>query len=196
MLEHERLMDIRSKVAPIQGWVSDEAGMNLYRLVKHFAPTGYVIEVGSWRGRSTTWLGHGVKDRGEGHVYAVDTWKGSPEHQEILRTYFPDVFGEFQTNMNKVGLSSYITPMQGDSRTMWRHYPPERQAGLLFIDGDHDYENVKQDFMNWMPFVAKGGFIVFDDVPCWPGPTAFVQHISIPHRFVGSNWNNYMIQKL
>jgi len=34
---------------------------------------------------------------------------------------------------------------------------------LLFIDGDHRYKGVVADWKNYEPFVARGGFIVFDD---------------------------------
>jgi predicted O-methyltransferase YrrM len=34
----------------------------------------------------------------------------------------------------------------------------------LFIDGDHTYNGVKADFENYLPFVAKGGMVVFHDI--------------------------------
>jgi predicted O-methyltransferase YrrM len=34
---------------------------------------------------------------------------------------------------------------------------------ILFIDGDHSYQAVLDDFNNFNIFVSKGGFIVFDD---------------------------------
>ena len=34
---------------------------------------------------------------------------------------------------------------------------------LLFIDGNHSYKMVIADFLNFSPFVNKGGFIIFDD---------------------------------
>ena len=34
---------------------------------------------------------------------------------------------------------------------------------LLFIDGDHSYKGVINDFKNYFPLVNKGGYIVFDD---------------------------------
>ena len=37
------------------------------------------------------------------------------------------------------------------------------QIDLLFIDGDHRYDAVLSDFHLFAPFVASGGFIVFDD---------------------------------
>jgi predicted O-methyltransferase YrrM len=35
---------------------------------------------------------------------------------------------------------------------------------LLFIDGDHNYDAVKEDFYKFMPLVKRGGYIVFDDL--------------------------------
>ncbi len=34
---------------------------------------------------------------------------------------------------------------------------------MLFIDGDHSYRGVKNDFYNFEKYVNKGGFIIFDD---------------------------------
>ena len=36
-------------------------------------------------------------------------------------------------------------------------------VGLLWIDGDHSYEGVKRDFKCWLPHVAEGACIAFDD---------------------------------
>lgn len=35
---------------------------------------------------------------------------------------------------------------------------------MLFIDGDHTYEGVKQDFQMFSPFVSSGGLVVFHDI--------------------------------
>jgi predicted O-methyltransferase YrrM len=35
---------------------------------------------------------------------------------------------------------------------------------FLFIDGDHMYKGVKQDFEMYAPLVKKGGIIAFDDI--------------------------------
>ena len=34
---------------------------------------------------------------------------------------------------------------------------------ILFIDGDHSYQGVLDDFNNFNEFISRGGFIVFDD---------------------------------
>jgi predicted O-methyltransferase YrrM len=67
--------------------------------VRFRAPTPIIVEFGSWKGRSTIWLASGVKDRGEGRVYAVDTWEGSPgeeAHRDLLKGFGPDqLYEEF-----------------------------------------------------------------------------------------------------
>ncbi len=39
----------------------------------------------------------------------------------------------------------------------------KKPIDLLFIDGDHTYDAVKKDFEDWLPFVKKGGHILFHD---------------------------------
>ena len=39
----------------------------------------------------------------------------------------------------------------------------DRKIDLLFIDGDHSYNGIKSDFINYTPFLRKGGIIVIDD---------------------------------
>ena len=62
----------------------------------------------------------------------------------------------------------------------------ESAINVLFIDGDHTYDAVKQDFEQWLPFVHSEGYILFHDSNIlpntpdgkynrgWPGPSRFV----------------------
>jgi predicted O-methyltransferase YrrM len=42
---------------------------------------------------------------------------------------------------------------------------------VLFIDGDHTYEGVKQDFRCYSPLVRKGGIVAFHDIAEHPKET-------------------------
>jgi hypothetical protein len=66
---------------------------------------------------------------------------------------------------------------------------------LLYIDADHIYESVREDFYNWAPHVAEGGYIVFDDVPSWPGPTQLVAELPADFEYVYMGWNHYIARK-
>ncbi len=39
-----------------------------------------------------------------------------------------------------------------------------KKVDLLFIDGDHSYDGVKNDFLNYRQFVAEDGIIAFHDI--------------------------------
>ena len=41
---------------------------------------------------------------------------------------------------------------------------------MLFIDGNHNFQAVLNDFNKFFKYVKKGGFIVFDDLH-QPGPS-------------------------
>jgi predicted O-methyltransferase YrrM len=51
---------------------------------------------------------------------------------------------------------------------------------LLFIDGDHSYEGVKQDFEMYSPFVKEGGIVAFHDI---------LDHPAHPDAQVGRFWS-------
>lgn len=69
-----------------------------------------------------------------------------------------------------------------------------REIDYLFIDGDHTYEGVKQDFEMYSPFVRKGGLIAFHDIVIHPGSTdvATLWHElkhQYDHREYVNDWN-------
>jgi len=41
--------------------------------------------------------------------------------------------------------------------------PTFTTAHLVFVDGDHDYEGVRRDIRNWIPYIPIGGIIAFHD---------------------------------
>jgi hypothetical protein len=59
----------------------------------------------------------------------------------------------------------------------------DKPVELLFIDGDHDYEAVREDFELWFPHLINGGTIaIHDSTAClrhgligWPGPRKVVK---------------------
>lgn len=41
---------------------------------------------------------------------------------------------------------------------------PTKGVDLLFIDGDHSYEGVKEDYLTYAPLVRPGGLVAFHDI--------------------------------
>ena len=89
-----------------------------------------------------------------GHVYCLDNcfkWEG----------------GHYQVYAN-TPLEKFVTEIEGNT-----HHPAfiekvftklNGQVDFMFIDGDHSYEGVKQDFWNYLPLLKEGGYVAFHDI--------------------------------
>lgn len=73
------------------------------------------------------------------------------------------VFEGFMSNVNRRGLADVVRPHRGTARTFAAQAPSGFQCRLLFLDGDHSYDAVLEDFHLLTPFVVPGGWICFDD---------------------------------
>ena len=60
----------------------------------------------------------------------------------------------------QVVLSSEVNLIEADSHTFDFTFSA---YGLIFIDGDHSYAGVKADIENILPFLEKGGTVIFHD---------------------------------
>jgi predicted O-methyltransferase YrrM len=194
-----RLAEIGPAINAIDGWLEPNDGGVLYQLARFIAPQASVVELGSWKGRSTAWLAHGLRDRGAGRVVAVDTWAGTsnePEHAKLLAGYGPDqLFEEFRANLRGLGLEAQVEPWRMTTLEAARRWDRGTSIGLLHIDADHAYEGVRADFEHWAPHVVRGGLVVFDDVPTWPGPTRLVTELPRWFRFYAATANQSVFIK-
>jgi predicted O-methyltransferase YrrM len=170
ILAVSEFLGLARRFAAIEGWISDIEGYVLYRLARDGEGEGAIVEIGSWMGKSTAWLAAGSMARGREPVHAVDTFEGSPEHQDtaVLREE-GTTYRRFSENLARVGVFEHVAPRVArslDAAAGWDGQP----IRLLFIDGDHSYAAVKADLEAWLPSVTPGGYVVFDDViEAFPG---------------------------
>jgi len=154
-----------------------------------------IVELGSWKGKSTAWLASGSRVGQGAHVYAVDHWVGSSEHQHLFWEPGATTFPEFESNMEWLGLGDIVTPITGKTAEVAKTW--DKDVGLLFIDAAHDYESVKADFLAWSPFVVAGGWVVFHDAG-FPGPSRVIkEYIEASDLWGGRNpYPPFSVQKL
>jgi predicted O-methyltransferase YrrM len=151
--------DVRPLATSIEGWLSDEQGCALFRAAAATTGKGHIVEIGSWKGRSTTWLAAGGRLAGT-KVFAVDPHVGSHEDSSAA------TLAEFRNNLARVGIADHVEPLVMTSSEAARVV--EGGVELLFIDGDHSYDAVRRDADVWLPRLVEGGVVMFHDV----GPTA------------------------
>lgn len=160
--QRREIEEIKELVKGIDGKhsVSDREGEVLYNAAKNCTGKGVIIEIGSWKGRSTIWLGKGSKAGNKVTVYAIDPHSGSPIHRQIYGKVW--TFEEFNKNIKTANVDDVVIPMVKTSEEVekdWDDLPVE----LLWIDGNHEYKFVKLDFDKWFPHLIDRGIIAFHD---------------------------------
>lgn len=149
-------------VSGVSGWTSEVELDLLYQYASQV--TGAIVEIGSWQGRSTIALAQGAKISGQ-KVYAIDTFHGgenTPELEKYFTKENPDnILQKFQVNIQRSGLEDYVIVKRGLSNEIIKQWT--EPIGMIFIDGDHSYQAVKQDINDWMPFLEIGGIAAFHD---------------------------------
>jgi predicted O-methyltransferase YrrM len=161
----------------VEGFLLDIQGFMLMLLAEHGPGMGAIVEIGSFKGKSTCWLARGAKNALREKVYAIDHFAGSPEHLPGMPIEDRDIaatgstFEVFQRNVAQMDLADFIVPIVSSSSDAARAW--ESPIRLLFIDADHSYEASKLDFDLWSPYVIPGGLVAFHDIGEWDGVTEF-----------------------
>jgi hypothetical protein len=143
----------------VDGYLGRREGAYLYSLAKLTAGKGDVVEIGSFKGKSTIWLANGRKANPGEKIFAVDPHKYGTEQ-------------EFRQNIMAAGVDDVIIPIvkpSAEAVLTW-----SRSIGLLWIDGGHSYDEVRTDFISWEPFVSDGGVIALHDTYSWEGVRVLV----------------------
>lgn len=124
-----------------------------------------IAEIGCWRGRTTRVL----CDNTPGKVTAIDTWLGSPGlEDEILfmesATSDPDwLYHEFQRNLSGATNLEIVRKSSLVAANYFAVDESGRTFDFIFIDGLHDYENVKKDISSWLTLLDVGGIMAGHD---------------------------------
>jgi len=126
---------------------------------------GVVVEVGSYRGRSMSFLADGAK-AGEVPVYCVDPWTFADLTGPEVDQEDDNVEAAFLTALaaNGHGLVTQLRGLSMDVLATWSRGP----VGLLFIDGAHDTPSVRADLDGWTAHVPVGGTVVMHDMNYGP----------------------------
>lgn len=146
---------VKEKLAGVEGWLTDEEGEALYSLARACSGRGSIVEIGSFKGRSTICLAMGAKAGRNVRVFAVDTHWG-PRLEE------------FEENIRRAGVDDVVEPVAGLSQEVALDF--DEPVELLFIDGAHDYDSVKLDFERWVPKLVEGGVVAMHDTTWDEGP--------------------------
>jgi predicted O-methyltransferase YrrM len=139
-----------------------------------------IVEVGSYQGRS----GRAWADNALGIVFCVDIWRDGGEPN-----FYSNLSDVLESKVHKVKMPSQV------AANMFQN------AGItfdcIFIDADHDYNNIYADILAWMPLLRPGGIICGHDFqPSFPGVMQAVQELIPKFSIVGGSiWTTEKTKK-
>ena len=112
------------------------------------------LEIGSFEGRSTIFVAESLI---KANLYIVDTFKGSDEHNKID---FNLVYKNFKDNTKY--FSKRLTISRMSSKKFFKIN--KNKFNLIYIDGSHFSDDVKNDFNNSLKIANKDCIIILDDL--------------------------------
>jgi MMP 1-O-methyltransferase len=167
--------ELAALVDVVRGFMPVEEGLALHAAaLAALRGGGLGVEIGTYCGKSTVYLGHAAAVTG-GHVVTVDHHRGSEEHQEGWEYHdreLVDASGRLDTlpalraTLAAGGLEEVVTPVIGRSATVAGFWATP--IDFLFVDGGHTDEAAQADYRGWAPHVRPGGTLVIHDV--FPDP--------------------------
>jgi len=163
-----RYRTIQASVETIEGFMVPGQEEYLFNKVKALPDDAVIVEIGSFKGRSTVAMGYACIGTNR-KIYCIDTWDGN--NSDFSERNFFDIW---QRNIQQNALEEYVVPLRGYSHDVlnrWNELAYGKAIDFIFIDGSHQYLDVLKDFELAFPLVKDGGWIAFHDViHTWPGP--------------------------
>ena len=159
----------------VKGFLPENEAAALYDAAVAVEVDGPLLEVGSYCGKSSVYLGYAAQSIGR-VLYALDHHRGSEENQAGWEHHDPELIDKqkgvmdtlpyFRDAIFAAGLEHVVIALVGHSGVIARNWTTP--LSFLFIDGGHGEEPAKADFNGWVPKVKEGGTLAIHDV--FPNP--------------------------
>lgn len=154
----------------VKGFLSQAEGEALFACAAALPPESVAVEIGSYCGKSTVYLGLGCQ-AANSRLMAIDHHRGSEEHQPGEMFYdsqLTDETGAFSTlasfrrTMTEAALNDVVIPVLSTSAQFARVW--QGPLGLVFIDGGHSLDAALLDYRSWAGFIEPRGYLAIHDV--------------------------------
>lgn len=149
----------------LNGLISSEVGEVLAELAAEVPAAQAIVEIGSYKGKSTAYLATGSRGA---MVYAIDRWDLAGNADGRFGFNQPETFQAFKAQLARAGVTDGVIVIRDASVHAAREW--KRNIGLLYVDGSHTEVDVEADWRAWSPHLAPGAVVVFDDYDTKPNP--------------------------
>jgi hypothetical protein len=158
-------------VARTKGFLDHREGLKLFEIATQASTQGPCLEIGSYCGKSSLYLGAGCQSNGS-ILFSIDHHRGNEEQQPgeaycdpdlvDVRTGGIDTFHVFRATLEQARLEDTVVPIVGHSRVVARQWATP--LSLVFIDGGHTFDAAVGDYHAWAGHLIPGGFLLIHDI--------------------------------
>jgi predicted O-methyltransferase YrrM len=170
-------------VEKVDGWMTDQQARRLWDRASGLRPGDQIVEIGSFRGRSTVILASAAPEGVD--LFAIDPHAGNDRGPQEIEGYSEaaavdhDVFHE---NLRTAGVDDRVRHLRAFSLDALGAV--EGDVELLYIDGAHRVEPALADIRVWGGRVAPGGTMLIHDSFSSVGVTlAILRALTLGRRF-------------
>lgn len=159
----------------VKGFLDPIEGEALYVYAKQYVRNDPCLEIGSYCGKSSVYLGSAVKENGQ-KLYSIDHHKGSEEQQPGEEYFDSDLINAegngidtlpfFLETIEKSKLDNFVIPIVSTSEEAYQDFT--LNFDMVFIDGGHSEKAAQKDYELWSQRITKGGLLAIHDV--FPNP--------------------------
>lgn len=159
----------------VKGFLDPIEGEALYLYAKQYVTNDPCLEIGSYCGKSSVYLGSAVKENGQ-KLYSIDHHKGSEEQQPGEEYFDSDLINSegngidtlpfFLETIEKSKLDKFVIPIVSSSEEAYQDFT--LNFDMVFIDGGHSEKAAQKDYELWSQRITKGGLLAIHDV--FPNP--------------------------
>ncbi len=179
--------DAWAAVAGVEGWLSEGQGRSLFDAAAACGPNGRIVEIGSFRGRSTIVLA--LAAPAGASVIAIDPHAGTDRGPQEIGGFEAEAGDDhvvFQANLRAARVTDRVTHIREFSDRALGIVTGE--VDVLYIDGAHRYRPARADIRQWGARVRPGGSLLIHDSFSSIGVTAAIMRellLSRHFRYVG-----------
>ena len=150
------------EVAGVDGWMSADQARRLYDAAARTTAGDQIVEIGSFRGRSTIVLASAAPEGVA--VVAIDPHAGNdrgPQEIEGFAEAAADDHEVFNANLAAAGVAHRVRHIRAFSDAA--HHEVQGDLAVLYVDGAHRYAPALADIRDWGARVEPGGTLLIHD---------------------------------
>ncbi len=175
------LEETLAAIEGVDGWLTADQGRRLYAVAAACPPDGRIVEIGSFRGRSTIVLASAAHDGIE--VVAIDPHAGTDRGPREIVGHEREADADraaFEGNLATAGIAGRVRHVPAFSGEAHRFV--DGPIDVLYVDGAHRYGPARADLRDWGDRVKAGGTLLVHDAFSSVGVTLAILRVLVAGR--------------